>query len=163
MPAACRFDGPILVRTLAFTDDARERGLKHRAKTDTRRVPIPPDLLTIVGEHPAEFGTAPDGRLFRTRGNRSIPASSYGDTLAAARTLGLTPAQVLSPLADRPYALRHAPVSLWLNAGVPVTELAERTGRGVDVLPRVYAKCIDGDQQRSNRRIDAALRGDHDA
>jgi len=71
-----------------------ERGLKHRAKTDTRRVPIPPDLLTIVGEHLAEFGTAPDGRLFRTRGNQSIPASSYGDTLAAARTLGLTPAQV---------------------------------------------------------------------
>jgi len=83
--------------------------------------------------------------------------------LAAARTLGLTPAQVLSPLADRPYALRHAPVSLWLNAGVPVTELAERAGRGVDVLLRVYAKCTDGDQQRSNRRIDAALRGDHDA
>jgi hypothetical protein len=29
-----------------------------------------------------------------------------------------------SPLADRPYSLRHAAVSLWLNAGVPVTEVA---------------------------------------
>jgi hypothetical protein len=52
---------------------------------------------------------------------------------------------------------------LWLNAGVPVTEVAERAGHGVDVLLRVYAKCIDGHQQRSNRRIDAALQGDHDA
>jgi integrase len=148
-----------------WTDDGtthEERGLKHRADVDTRRVPIPPELVTIIREHIAEFGTAPDGRLFRTRGNRPIPASSYGDTWAAARSLGLTPTQVLSPLADRPYALRHAAVSLWLNAGVPVTEVAERAGHGVDVLLRVYAKCIDGDQHRANRRIHAALRGDDD-
>ncbi len=70
---------------------------------------------------------------------------------------------MLSPLADRPYALRHAAVSLWLNAGVPVTEVAERAGHGVDVLLRVYAKCVDGGQGRSNRRIDDALRGGDDA
>ena len=136
-----------------------ERGLKHRATAETRPVPIPRELVTILREHLAEFGTAPDGRLFRTRGNRAIPASSYGDAWAAARTLGLTPGQVLSPLADRPYASRHAAVSLWLNAGVPVTEVAERAGHGVDVLLRVYAKCVDGGQERSNRRIDAVLRG----
>jgi len=140
-----------------------ERGLKHRATADTRPVPIPPEPVAILRQHLAEFGTAPDGRLFRTRGNRAIPASSYGDAWAAARTLGLTPVQVLSPLADRPYALRHAAVSLWLNAGVPVTDVAERAGHGVDVLLRVYAKCVDGGQERSNRRIDAVLQGDDDA
>jgi integrase len=126
-------------------------------------VPIPPELVAILHEHLGEFGAAPDGRLFRTRGNRVIPASSYGDAWSAARTLALMPVQVLSPLADRPYALRHAAVSLWLNAGVPVTEVAERAGHGVDVLLRVYAKCVDGGQERSNRRIDAVLRGDDDA
>jgi integrase len=149
-----------------WTDDGtthQERGLKHRADIDTRRVPIPPELVTILREHLDEFGTAPDGRLFRTRGDKPIPASSYGDTWATTRTLGMAPVQVASPIADRPYALRHAAVSLWLNAGVPVTEVAERAGHGVDVLLRVYAKCIDGDQQRSNRRIDAALRGDDEA
>ena len=47
----------------------------------------------------------------------------------------------------RPYNLRHAAVSLWLNAGVPATQVAERAGHSVEVLLRVYAK-----------RIDAALR-----
>jgi integrase len=64
---------------------------------------------------------------------------------------------VLSPLANRPYALRHAAVSLWLNAGVPATEVAERAGHGVDVLLRVYAGCIDGGETASNERIDTAL------
>jgi integrase len=137
------------------------RGLKHRANTAVRHVPIPPELVAILREHLAESGTAPDGRLFRTR-RGGVLGSSYADVWAVARTLALTPDQVLSPLADRPYALRHAAVSLWLNAGVPVTEVAERAGHGVDVLLRVYAKCIDGGQDRSNRRIEAALRGHDD-
>ncbi len=39
-----------------------------------------------------------------------------------------TPAQQASPLARRPYDLRHAAVSLWLNSGVPATEVARRAG-----------------------------------
>jgi hypothetical protein len=76
---------------------------------------------------------------------------------ANARTFGLTPTQVDSPIAGRPYDLRHAAVSLWLNAGVPATEVAESAGRGVDVLLRVYAKCVDGGEARSNARIEDAL------
>jgi hypothetical protein len=38
----------------------------------------------------------------------------------------------------------HAAVSLWLNAGVPATEVARRAGHGVAVLLRVYANCIHG-------------------
>jgi predicted amino acid racemase len=49
-------------------------------------------------------------------------------------------------------------VSLWLNAGVPATEVAERAGHGVDVLLRVYAKCLDGGQQLANERIQQTLR-----
>jgi integrase len=65
---------------------------------------------------------------------------------------------VLSPLANRPYALRHAAISLWLNAGVPATEVADRAGHSVEVLLRVYAGCIHGGETVSNQRIDAALR-----
>jgi hypothetical protein len=46
---------------------------------------------------------------------------------------------------------------LWLNAGVPAPEVARRAGHGVDVLLRVYAKCIDGQEESVNRRIDDAL------
>jgi hypothetical protein len=35
--------------------------------------------------------------------------------------------------------------------------VAERAGHGVDVLLRVYAKCIDGQREIANRRIDDAL------
>jgi hypothetical protein len=62
-----------------------------------------------------------------------------------------------SPLAGRPYDLRHAGVSLWLNAGVPAPDVAERAGNSVDVLLKVYAKCIDGDKAIMNQRIEAAL------
>jgi integrase len=44
----------------------------------------------------------------------------------------------------RPYDLRHAAVSLWLNSGVPATEVARRAGHGVAVLLKIYAHCIDG-------------------
>ncbi|WP_306303429.1 hypothetical protein [Microtetraspora niveoalba] len=71
--------------------------------------------------------------------------------------MALTPEEVVSPLAARPYDLRHAAVSLWLGAGVAAPEMAERAGHGVDVLLRVYAKCIDGGVEIANRRIDDAL------
>ncbi|WP_243710303.1 hypothetical protein [Micromonospora sp. KC213] len=48
-------------------------------------------------------------------------------------------------------------MSLWLNAGLPAPEVAQRAGHSVDVLLKVYAKCIDGDRTRMNERIEAAL------
>lgn len=65
--------------------------------------------------------------------------------------------QVASPLARRPYDLRHAAASLWLNAGVPPTEVARRLGHSVAVLLKVYASCIDGEEGGMNDRIGRAL------
>jgi hypothetical protein len=58
----------------------------------------------------------------------------------------------------RPYDLRHAAVSTWLNAGVPVPQVAEWAGHSVDVLLRVYAKCISDQQPEAKRRIEEATR-----
>lgn len=44
-------------------------------------------------------------------------------------------------------------VSQWLNSGVPAPEVAARAGHSVDVLLKVYAKCIDGQEQEMNGRI----------
>ncbi|MEV0423652.1 tyrosine-type recombinase/integrase [Streptosporangium canum] len=133
------------------------RGLKHRAVDDTREIPIPPRLVQILREHIERHGVASDGRLFRTSGGRPFSASAYSGVWRIARELALTPEQVASPLAARPYDLRHAAVSLWLNAGVPPTEVAQRAGHGVDVLLRGYAKCIEGQRPRANRQISDAL------
>jgi len=87
-----------------------------------------------------------------------LSESSYGRIWQQARARALTPAQVISPLVTRPYDLRHSGVTLSLNAGVPAPEVARRAGHGVAVLLRVYAGCIDGQDQLWNARIDDALR-----
>ena len=135
-----------------------ERGLKHRAAEETRRVPIPPELVAILRTHIDTFGVAPDGRVFSSDRGQPIASTAISDVWAEARTLALTPAQVASPLAGRPYDLRHAAVSLWLTAGVPAPRVAERAGHSVEVLLRVYAKCLDDGEDIANTRIDAALR-----
>jgi hypothetical protein len=48
-------------------------------------------------------------------------------------------------------------VSLWLNSGVPATEVARRAGHGVAVLLKIYAHCIDGQADAANKRITDAL------
>jgi integrase len=92
---------------------------KHRAADETRRVPIPPELVAILRAHVATFGVAPDGRMFSSDRGHPLASTAISDVWAEARALALTPAQVASPLAGRPYDLRHAAVSLWLAAGVP--------------------------------------------
>ncbi len=56
-------------------------------------------------------------------------------------------------VAARPYDLRHAPVSLWLDAGMPALDVAKRAGHGVYVLLRVCVKCIDAQRDHINGKI----------
>jgi integrase len=135
-----------------------ERGLKHRPATETRAVPIPPELVAILRHHIATFGTASDGRIFSSDRGHVVASTAISYVWAEARTRALTPEQVASPLAGRPYDLRHAAVSLWLNAGVSPQDVAQRAGHSVEVLLRVYAKCLDGGQLVANKRIEAALK-----
>jgi hypothetical protein len=81
----------------------------------------------------------------------------FGERALQAREEALTSAQCRSPLGRRPYDLRHAAVSLWLNSGVPATEVARRAGHGVAVLLKIYAHCIDGQADAANRRITDAV------
>ncbi|MET7760750.1 site-specific integrase [Streptomyces sp. NPDC005393] len=129
------------------------RGLKQRAHGEVRIVPIPPPLVRLLREHLADFGMAKDGRLFASERGNVIAASSYSRAWKQARELALVPDQVSSVLAFRPYDLRHAGVSQWLNSGVPAPEVAARAGHSVDVLLKIYAKCIDGQEQEMNDRI----------
>lgn len=144
----------------AWTDDRNtreERGLKRRARNATRSVPIPPQLVALLTKHLDEFGTATDGRLFRGMSDGPLAETRYGAVWRRARKLALTPDQFESRLAARPYDLRHAGVSLWLNAGTPPTEVAARAGHSVAVLLRVYAACLDGEDESINSRIADAL------
>jgi integrase len=74
-----------------------------------------------------------------------------------ARKAALPEEEYASPLARRPYDLRHACVSTWLAAGVPSSQCAEWAGHSVAVLHQVYAKVISGLEAAAHRRIEEAL------
>ncbi|MGW0827881.1 tyrosine-type recombinase/integrase [Streptomyces sp. NPDC002845] len=133
------------------------RGLKKRARKATRPVPIPPVLVRLIREHIKEFGTAEDGQLFRAAQGGHLLSKEYGEVRKAARLAVLTESEAASPLADVPYSLRHAGVSLWLESGVSPAEVARQAGHSIAVLFRFYAKAIHRNQQRSNEQIERVL------
>ncbi len=134
-----------------------QRQLKHRAAGDTRSIPCPPELTVHLREHLDQFDTVSDGRLFGGVRGGQLSESTYCRVWRKAREEALTAEEVASPLAARPYDLRHAAVSTWLNAGVPSTQVAEWAGHSVAVLHMVYAKCIVGQEEAARRRIATAL------
>lgn len=135
------------------------KSLKHRAQGQSRTVPACPELVKHLRAHVDEVGSAEDGRLFFRRDGGPIRHATYAKIWAKAREDTLTPQQFKSTLGRRPYDLRHAAVSTWLNAGVPAPQVAEWAGHSVEMLLSTYAKCIDGPDQDAlaKRRIDAAL------
>ncbi|MCP2325662.1 integrase [Hamadaea flava] len=144
-----------------------ERGLKHRSAKATRSVPVCPELVALLDAHVETYGVAPNGRLFVTRrgpggryvptAGQPIPNNTYTSVWRRVRQAVLTTVEQRSPLAKVPYHLRHAAVSLWLNAGVSAPQVAEWAGHSVNVLMRVYAKCIYGQEAAARLRIEAAL------
>ena len=160
----------------AWTDDGElgeERGLKHRVRTAVRPVPLAPPLVQLLRRHLEEFETGPDGWLFVNRVGRGghplpaslsrpVPLSAVGRELKAAREKAFSATEQRSPLAARAYDLRHAAVSTWLAAGVPATQVATWAGHSVEVLLKVYAHVVAGQEGVARRRIEDALREDGD-
>ena len=135
---------------VSWTDSGRrreERQLKHRAKGETRVVPGAPELTALLHEHLEAFGTGPDGLLFRGVRGGKLAESTYCRAWRKARVQALTPAEAASPLAARPYDLRHAAVSTWLNAGVPSTQVAQWAGHSLAAMLQIYAKCLVGQEE----------------
>jgi len=83
--------------------------------------------VKLLRAHIKRYGTTPDGQVFQTTWG-GIQDLAYSAVWAGARKTALTKAQYRCPLGHRPYDLRHAAVSLWLNSGVPTTEVARRAG-----------------------------------
>ncbi len=136
------------------------RQLKARAQGEWRHVPIAPPLTRILRVHLDQMGGSSDGdaRIFSGVRGGELASITYRRAWDKARRTALTSTEYASPLARRVYDLRHACVSTWLSGGVPPAQVAEWAGHSVAVLLRVYAKCIDGQDQAAKRRIEDALR-----
>lgn len=99
-------------------DSAEPRWQDHRL---TARVPCPPELTVILRAHLQDHvGEAANARLFVGVRGGDLPAITYRRAWREARREVFGDQQYASlPLARRPYDLRHACVSTWLNGGVP--------------------------------------------
>lgn len=143
-----------------WTDNGRSRErreLKHRAAGDTRIVPVHPDPAQLLRAHLDTFGTGRDGRVFAGRAEASLPNGSTWRCITG-RARRPSPAQ--KPNRSWPRPLRTP-----ARGRVDVTErrcgapqVAEWAGHSVEVLLRVYAKCIAGQQDEAKRRILRATR-----
>ncbi|WP_371781725.1 tyrosine-type recombinase/integrase [Streptosporangium subroseum] len=135
-----------------------ERSLKHRPEGESRTVPCAPELVAILRAHLEAHGTGPGGRVFYGAQGGVLATSTTQRVWDKARKDALSKEEYTSPLAKRPYDLRHACLSTWLNAGVSPKQVAEWAGNSVEVLHRTYEKCLVGHDQIAMRRINDALR-----
>ncbi|WP_432986323.1 tyrosine-type recombinase/integrase [Dactylosporangium sp. CA-233914] len=144
-----------------WTDSGENRDrrqLKQRERGESRTAPCPPELTALIHAHIREFGTGTDGRIFvGERNGKEMPKLTIVRAWKRARDETFTEEVSASPLAKRPYDLRHAAVSTWLNGGVPPTQVAEWAGQSVEVLLRIYAKCLDGGATLLRQRVQASL------
>jgi integrase len=119
--------------------------------------------VTLLRSHLKRYTIGPDGRVFTLAGGGVLTDRAYLAVFHKARAAAFTPDEAASLLARRPYDLRHAAVSTWLNATGDPPQVAEWAGHSVAVLLRVYAKCIAGRQNEAKRRIlEATQPGDPD-
>ncbi len=124
------------------------RGLKHRPDGAVRVVPIPPVLVRMLRQHLRHWDRAGRAAVPR-RPRRLLSESVYGRVWHAARQVALGPDLAATSLARRPYDLRHAALSLWLNASGAPAEVAARAGNSARVLQDVYPHCTDGQEDPS--------------
>lgn len=105
-----------------------------------------------------KVGTGPGGRGFHGVQGHVLATSTIQRVWDRARRDALSKEEYASPLAKRPYDLRHACLSTWLNAGVSPKQVAEWAGNSVEVLHRTYEKCLVGHDEIAMRRISDVLR-----
>lgn len=147
-----------------WTEDGElhdDKALKQRAEGETRNVPIPPQLVRLLREHIAEFGVGDDGSIFRTERGKPVTPFAYERVWREARLLGLPPERVKSSLADVPYDLRAAGISLALRTTRDPARIAERAGNSIKILMERYAWALGEEDDAANKAIGEAL-GDDD-
>jgi len=143
-----------------YTDDGKtvdDQGLKHREDGEGRTVLVPPPGVRWLRRHLKMYSISPGARLFVGRHGGKIDKTTYAAVWRWTRKEVFTAQQHSSLLAKRPYDLRHGGVSLMLNAGVDPALIAEMAGHSIDVLLKIYSKCIDGQQERAIMLVNRVL------
>lgn len=136
------------------------RPLKFRAADDYRDTPLPRYVSDVIDKHLADYGTTPDGYLFRVRRQKLVVRRTYQDDFArSARKAGLL-------LQFIPHSLRHHFASTALARGIPITDVSQWLGhRSIEVTYRIYRHLMPSAWDRARTTPGQAyletLTGDH--
>ena len=133
LTAACPRTGSAWTNTGNSHEPA---GLKHRPDGAIRVVPIPPVLVSMLCHHLGDQWHHAGREAVPRRPRRHAQRVGLRPRWHAARRAALGPDLAATALARRPYDLRHAALSLWLNASGTPAEVAARAGNSARVLLR---------------------------
>src|SRR5262249_51644680 len=103
----------------------------------TRQVPIFAELVTIFRRQIDTFGVAADGRIFSSDRGRPVASTAISDVWAEARTLALTPAQVVSPSPGGPTICGMLRFPCGSTPGYPRLRLPNAPGTARSPAPRL--------------------------
>ncbi|WP_405195005.1 tyrosine-type recombinase/integrase [Streptomyces anulatus] len=131
-----------------------QRRLKARAEGETRIVPCPPTLSTLLRARIQEASLRPGDRLVPGERGGVLAGSVYRRMWDHARRATLPPHVYASPTGQRVYDLRHTRLTMWLNNGIPPAQVAEWAGTSVAMLFATYAQCISGQERDLRQRLD---------
>jgi len=138
--------GDIIVsRSMSDSSDALRGDDPSIGETKTgrsRRVPISPRLVRLLRDH---VGDRTSGLVAQTKSGGPIGLSALHRSWAHAR----------GESRWRVYDLRHSCATRWLRAIGNVPEVARRLGHSPEVLLRIYAGILPGDEKDANARIEA--------
>jgi hypothetical protein len=139
----------VRIHTIRHRKNKRRRVNQHRHATRTALPQAPP-------------GRSGPGRPRADGSGRPAPAApaqvwDRTGRAAVPRRPRRHPQLAATSLARRPYDLRHAALSLWLNATGAPAEVAARAGNSVHVLQDVHAHCTDGREDLISQQIEDAL------
>jgi hypothetical protein len=99
----------------------------------------------------------PEEAVALRRKDLIVPAHGRGNDYRGGRQAALGPELAATALARRPYDLRHAALSLWLNASGAPAEVAAGAGNSPRVLHDIYLHCIDSRDDLVSQRTEDAL------
>jgi integrase len=138
--------------------ESRRRPLKGRGRRASRTIPLPSELVEVIERHLAEFvGSRADAHVFTTPGSRPLNLSNFHRNVwAPARQAVFTQDDPLRRV--RRHDLRHAAITAWLNAGVPLKTAQAWSGhKTASVLLDTYLGVIRGDEDLALSRFEALL------
>ena len=118
-------DGVLDIREQAVEVGGHVHFGPPKTKAGRRRVPLPDPVVAILEEHIKEYvPDEPDAFIFGGVEGHVLRAATW-------RRRVLNPAATAAKLGVvSPHDLRHTAVAIWIAAGIPVKEIADRAGHG---------------------------------